>query len=461
MVRLIHYKETHALHRASCGNTKVEAKCPGTEWTIQKQNIISVTQADLLKDGHSLLYTVENARPKDGDGASPLSFESMRAPHLPPRLAKEFKPSEQCYWVGPRELASFVKGHVIISTGSGTGLASDIFSQLVEPVLHNLGLFAGEHFSTHTTSSDTSVAQYTRDFILPDANDGVQQSVLLLSGDGGIVDIVNTLLSEKRTNWFTKPKISLLPLGTGNALANSSGITGDNTMGLRTMLQGTPKQLPLFRAIFSPGARLLVNEGREERPLQGEIDDRPVAHGAVVCSWGHHATLVADSDTTEYRKFGAERFKMAAMEALFPSDRSPPHAYKGQVSVRRSGEGAWEVIGTNEHGYVLATFVNQLEAGFTISPASKPLDGKLRLVHFGNLNGQEAMDVMSKAYQGGKHVEDERVGYKEIEALKIVFEEEEARWRRVCIDGKIVRVEKGGCVEVRPIEDGAFDLVAR
>ncbi|KAK3703813.1 hypothetical protein LTR37_014259 [Vermiconidia calcicola] len=450
-----------SLHFDDDGLHWIKGQGNGTEWTIKKQNIISVTQADLLKDGHSVLYTKENSRGLDDDGTSPLRFESMRAPHLPPRLVEEFKPSEQCYWVGPGELASFVKGHVIISTGSGTGLASEIFSQLVEPLLHHLGLFAGEHFSTHTTDSDTSVAKYTKEVILPDANDGVQQSVLLLSGDGGIVDIVNTLLSEKRTKWYTKPKISLLPLGTGNALTNSSGITGDNTMGLRTMLQGTPKQLPLFRATFSPGARLLVNEGREERPLQGEIDGRTVAHGAVVCSWGHHATLVADSDTTEYRKFGAERFKTAAKEALFPSDGSPPHAYKGQVTVRRSGEDDWEVIGANEHGYVLATFVNQLEAGFTISPASKPLDGKLRLVHFGNLNGQEAMDVMSKAYQEGKHAEDERVNYEEIEALKIVFEEDEARWRRVCIDGKIVRVEKGGWVEVRPIGDGVVDLVAR
>ena len=186
------------------------------------------------------------------------------------------------------------------------------------------------------------------------------------------------------------------------------------------------------------------------------------AYGAVVCSWGLHAGLVADSDTTEFRKHGAERFQMAAKEALFPSDGSPPHPYKGKLSIRRPGANDFEVVPRETHGYVLATFCSQLEAGFTISPASKPLDGKLRLVHFGHMSGQEAMDLMGKAYAGGGHVEDNRVGYDEIEALRIEFDEEDGRWRRVCIDGKIIRVEEGGWVEVMTGSvRGLVDLIAK
>jgi diacylglycerol kinase family enzyme len=322
-----------------------------------------------------------------------------------------------------------------------------------------LGLMEDEHYRSHHTVSETSVADLVENIVFPQANKGVEQAILLLSGDGGIVDTVNSLLSKPRSSSYRNPTVSLLPLGTGNALANSSGLTGDNTLGLRAMLQGGAKELPLFRVTFSSEAKLLVDEGRREQLLRAMIDGKPVAHGAVVCSWGHHASLVADSDTTEYRKFGAERFKMAAKEALFPSDGSPPHAYRGTVSIRRPGED-WKNIPRQEHGYVLATFVSQLEAGFTISPASKPLDGKLRLVHFGDLGGQEAMDVMTKAFQGGKHVDDNRVGYEEIEGVLIEFEDEDPRWRRVCIDGIIV-VGEGGWVEVSTGIEGVVDLVCR
>lgn len=352
--------------------------------------------------------------------------------------------------------------HVIVSTGSGTGTALQVWAELVKPLLSYLGLHEGGGYTVHITESANSVSEIAQQTILPAANDGRNQSILLLSGDGGIVDIINALLSAEHSTKFKKPLISLLPLGTGNALANSSGLNQGETLGLRAMLQGHPKPLPLFRATFSPGAKLLVDEARREEELQGNFRGMPTAHGAVVCSWGHHAALVADSDTVDYRKFGSERFKMAAQEALFPSDGLRPHAYKGRVRVRRPGakENAWEDFGEGrEHGYVLATFVSQLEKGFMISPSSRPLDRKLRLVYFGDLNGQEAMEVMTKAFQGGKHVEDERLRYEEIGGLRIEFDEEDPRWRRVCIDGKIVRVEERGWVEISTDVEEVVDLV--
>ncbi|KAF2487930.1 ATP-NAD kinase-like domain-containing protein, partial [Neohortaea acidophila] len=351
--------------------------------------------------------------------------------------------------------------NIIVSTGSGTGLASAVWEQLVKPIFMRTGL-SEDRYTVHETTSAESVAQLAQSVILPIANDGRQQLVVLLSGDGGVVDLVNTLVTASPTVGYRKPTIALLPLGTGNALASSAVVANDETLGLRTLLCGLPRQLPLFRATFSPGAKLLVNEGREEQPLQGVYHGSPATYGAVVCSWGLHATLVADSDTAEYRKFGAERFKMAANESLFPAGESMPHAYKGQVSTLRTGEKAeWERVARSEHGYILATLVSNLEAAFTISPSSRPLDGQLRLVHFAHVSGKEAMEIMMEAYQAGKHVEKARVGYEEIEAVKIEFYEEEGRWRRVCVDGKIVRVEKDGWVEVRKeTENAVVDLVA-
>lgn len=414
-----------------------------------------------MPDEHSILYVIDNPAPDDPGKQMSIHPRATNVSGLPTSFIQNFQSAEQSLWQRRPDLPEIVsKVHIVISTGSGTGHAQAFWEQLVRPSLHENGVH-GNHYTLHSTTSESSINELIETAVLPQANKGVAQSVLLLSGDGGIVDTVNALLSGDQTETYKKPNITLLPAGTGNALANSAVVGDDNTMGLRTMFCGTSKEVPLIRATFSTGARLLVNEGREERELDGIIDGMPVAHGAVVCSWGLHATLVADSDTTEYRKFGAERFKMAGKEALFPSDGSSPHAYKGRVSILRPGKDDWEDISREEHGYILATLVSNLEAGFTISPSSRPLDGKLWLVHFGHISGDEATEIMTKAYQGGKHVEDDKVGYDEIQRLKIQFDEEDGRWRRVCLDGKIIRVEKGGWVEVRSGVKGVVDLISR
>lgn len=350
--------------------------------------------------------------------------------------------------------------HVILSIGSGTLQALSVWEHLIRPIFETVGLHQDNHYSLHVTSSELTVSELAHEILLPQANLGVQQSVLLLSGDGGMVDIVNTLLAGQRSPTFKKPNVALMPLGTGNALAHSATITADNTMGFRTFWHGSAKELPIFRASFPPGARLLTHEAREERVLH-QVDGIPVAHGAVVASWGLHAGLVADSDTAEYRKFGAERFQMAAKEALYPADGSPAHGYKGKISILPCDSGTWQPVDRDTHGYVLATYCSHLEKGFNISPASKPLDGRLRLVHFGAMSGDEVMSIMTKAYQQGQHVQDERVRYLEIDGLRIDFAEADAKWRRICIDGKIIRVEEGGWVEVRSGVEGVVDLIIR
>lgn len=177
-----------------------------------------------------------------------------------------------------------------------------------------------------------------------------------------------------------------------------------------------------------------------------------------MASYGLHATLVADSDTTEYRKHGNKRFSLAAQNLLFPDGGALPHAYKADVTLKRGQEE--EKIERKTHGYVLATLVSNLEKTFTISPESRPLDGQLRLVHFGATTGAQAMDVMTAAYRNGAHVgmqwEGGNVGYEAVDGVRINFKEEGSdwKWRRCCIDGLIVAVEEGGWMEVSIVETG-------
>lgn len=187
----------------------------------------------------------------------------------------------------------------------------------------------------------------------------------------------------------------------------------------------------------------------------------PTLHGCVVCSWGLHASLVADSDTPEYRKHGSERFGMAAQELLNPSDGSASHIYRGKITMLGDGRKHTRPrqILTEEHMYVLATMVSQLQAGFNISPQSKPLDGLMRLVHIRPCPGKMMGELTRMAYKDGSHIEEEGVGYGTIGGLRIDFDEEDGRWRRICVDGTIVKVPEGGWMEVKTCEESFLDVV--
>ncbi|OAG08250.1 uncharacterized protein CC84DRAFT_1162227 [Paraphaeosphaeria sporulosa] len=355
--------------------------------------------------------------------------------------------------------------HVIISTGSGTGKAGIFYEKAVKPILETLWPEGHTNFLTHRTESATTIQELTNDIFFPTASAGISLRIVLLTGDGGVIDLVNGLLAQPVSPTYRAPTVVLLPLGTANALYHSINVENarQDTWGLKALClnpsdEAHRRPLPIFTASFSPGARLLTNEARDEEVLpQDPKSGRPILHGTVVASWAMHASLVADSDTAEYRKFGIDRFKMAAKEALYPADGSPPHPYRASVSVLHGSD--WQPLPEEEHMYVLATMVSNLEKPFCISPKTKPLDGSLWLVHFGPTSGDEAMRVMGLAYAGGKHVEDPMVRYEEVDGLRIEFHEDEGKWRRVCIDGKIVRVEEGGWVEIRKEERRVLDVI--
>lgn len=440
----------------------------GEATTLEGANILGAFPVQGKSKGDYTIAFVQGSEQSPATKAdqSIPKFETVVARNLPEEFIQDFQ-------VG--EFLSKIKNiatqghplHVIVSTKSGTGLATDFFNKAVHHALGYAGLGKADYV-VHFTESATTVTELTEKKFLPRAQEPAPQGILILSGDGGIVDILNGLQSTENSSptKYVPPMVSIIPMGTGNALAHSTKLTDDNTLGLGSLVRGRLRKLPTFKATFSPGAQLLTDEANTEVELPTDsVTSFPTLHGAVVCSWGMHAGLVGDSDTTEYRKFGVERFKMAAKEALYPSDGSPPHAYKAKVSMLKrdgaTGQEQWQSLTREEHEYVLATMVSNLEKNFMISPESKPLDGKLRLVHFGPMSGDEVMRIMGLAYQNGKHVEDEAVGYEDIEGLRIEFEgnEEDARWRRICVDGKIVRVENDGWVEVRKESKHVLDVV--
>ncbi|KAM0328125.1 hypothetical protein ACHAQA_005529 [Verticillium albo-atrum] len=355
--------------------------------------------------------------------------------------------------------------HVVVSTGSGLGMASKFWDLVLQPLLRFFlsgtepsAAADGEGYSLLVTKTAHCVKDFAKARWAARASPTSSSSrpdnetIILLSGDGGIVDLLNGTTSADPPSGPV-PTLALLPLGTANALFHSlhkplyeATTASPNppsplTLALRTLTRGRPADLPSFRATFSPGARLV--DGGNGTPVSH-------LHGAIVASYGFHAQLVWESDTPAYRAHGAARFGLVAAALLAES-----HAYRAEIdgvpsSSPQEGEG---------YGYVLATLASNLEKTFTISPASEPLGRRLRVVRFGAVGGERTMEIMKAAYDGGKHVGMEDVSYEAVEGLRVTVREEDARWRKVCVDGTIVEVPEGGSFEVKTFEGTLFGVL--
>lgn len=455
---------------------------------------------------------------------SPFKLSVTYAQSLPEEFTRGFLVEK-----APEHLAGVDELHVIVSTRSGLGLAAGFYEGVLKPLLEEgLGFEAvgdvvegddddnkgrktrsGKTYQITFTKSADTVKDFARGLVSPSSSfaQGRQQrqpsrTIILLSGDGGIIDLLNGLdhhqldVSSSPSPSST-PTLAILPLGTGNALFHSlhkplykpQGTDGPSplALGLRTLFKrGVSAPLPTFRAEFSPGAKLISGQPEvlpdsDDSPKDNLLFDvtstssgttpmkRPeITHllGAIVFSYGFHASLVYESDTPAYRVHGDKRFGMAAGELLKLS-----HLYDAEAFIRRSSceRGEFTLLPKDSHStYILLTLVSNLEKTFCISPASRPLDAQMRLVHFGfseegvgeaeaeaENRGKQTMDIMMAAYRDGAHINDpdekfkDVVGYEEVEEIKVVINETDERWRKVCVDGTIVEVEQGGWVTVK------------
>lgn len=389
--------------------------------------------------------------------AEPFQLSSFTAPSLPQDLLDQFILEKIPAYLSPSRDSSL---DVIVSSKSGTGQSQKFYDTVLQPLLAALGLTgegaraggnspaSGKAFQVTVTKDADSVKEFSRERWGRDGRSaGGSGTVILLSGDGGIVDLLNG--SAQPAGPGPLPNIAIIPLGTGNATFHSlhkphyavsdRPAPSHLVLALQALLKGKASPLPTFEALFSPGSHLV-----EEKKEPTEAGPAPVSQltGAIVASYGFHSQLVWESDTPAYRQHGDKRFGMVAQELL-----KEGHAYAASVETSSSSSSALST--TTRFNYILATMVSNLEKTFTISPESRPLDGELRLVHFGDVGGQKTMEIMMAAYNNGSHVGIEGVGYEAVEFVKVTTHEENARWRKVCIDGTIVEIPQDGSMTVK------------
>jgi hypothetical protein len=131
---------------------------------------------------------------------------------------------------------------------------------------------------------------------------------------------------------------------------------------------------------------------------------------------------------------------VAAERLLSPA----PHVYHGELQISN-----WAQSPIVEHTYLLLTHVSHLEPTFPIAPRQSPLFPTISAVEIGPMSGERLMSCMQGVYDNSKHLDMEDVKFVDgVENVKFWVDEDEARWRRICIDGDMIIVEKGAMVSV-------------
>ena len=88
-------------------------------------------------------------------------------------------------------------------------LAAEFFDNLLYPLLWKIGFKKGSHTVIWTSNAD-SVKNFAKEVLFPNAIRGYRQTVLMLSGDGGTVDIINELYASK--DGYQKRSVLKFPL---------------------------------------------------------------------------------------------------------------------------------------------------------------------------------------------------------------------------------------------------------
>lgn len=153
------------------------------------ENIITVTSVE----GENKIWSLEETSPPSDSALNQLSVElrTTYASDLPQEFCEKHLFKALPAYLDPAKN----EVNLLISALSGTGLAPSFYVNVLRPILDAIGLKESSYM-VRRTSSAGSVKEFAQSVLLAGANKGKQQTVLLLSGDGGIVDIINGLLES-------------------------------------------------------------------------------------------------------------------------------------------------------------------------------------------------------------------------------------------------------------------------
>lgn len=162
----------------------------GEKETIRDEDVVAITKAEGESSGYIVHSLVEPDGEARAQGKPPFILSSTHKPSLNEQvLTRHSRPLPAQLDSGESHI------YVLVSVKSGLGQAELFFETVVEPVVSAVGLKETDYSVIWTQNANT-VREFARSILQPNAERGRKQTVLLLSGDGGIVDIVNALLEK-------------------------------------------------------------------------------------------------------------------------------------------------------------------------------------------------------------------------------------------------------------------------
>jgi hypothetical protein len=148
---------------------------------IKEENVVLITEPSGLQNGYTIHSLVPETEPNPHptilqtqvtDLPRDLLTKSILS-HLPPYLR-----------LPPEDI------HVLISVKSGAEKAELCYKNVLRPILAAVGL---KSYQVLKTESHETVRKFASGRLDERAGVGRPQTVILLSGDGGVVDIINGL----------------------------------------------------------------------------------------------------------------------------------------------------------------------------------------------------------------------------------------------------------------------------
>ena len=271
---------------------------------------------------------------------------------------------------------------VVYNPTSGNRNGAQLTTETVLPLLNSHGLVPDKVVATeHVGHAGTILLSYISGLAPSEHAEGI--TLVLVSGDGTLHEIVNALHGARaeKDGPFPRIRIVLIPAGTANALyatffpPSSAPDTTEPTQlaSLLTFLSATPRLVPLTFALttFSP--------------------DTPAVVSIVVTSTSLHAAILHDSEALRASVPGIERFKLAAVQNQTTWYRARARLL-GPVQRYDTAAGAFvaqEQESCELHGpfaYFLSTVnVDRLEPHFRIAPLQRSLPPP---------HGAQTMDVL-------------------------------------------------------------------
>ncbi|KAI0303451.1 ATP-NAD kinase-like domain-containing protein [Multifurca ochricompacta] len=379
---------------------------------------------------------------------------------------------------------------VVYNPVSGDRSGSKLATETIVPLLISHSIVPDKVAATeYPGHAGTLLLSYIDSLTPSSRTEGI--TLVLISGDGTLHEIVNALHSarSKQNDSFPSLRIILIPGGTANALHASffppeSASDAEPTLlaSLLSFLSATPRLVPLTFAYttISP-------------PAPGTEPAGPSASAVVstvVTSTSLHAAILHDSEALRASIPGIERFKLAAAQNATTWYRARARLL-APIQRYDITSGAFVPVTPNSHGnpeehlelpgpfaYFLSTVnVDRLEPFFRIAPLQRTLPPPhgaqtmdvliVRPLRDPSLDGKSGeaererfkerlWEVLGAAYRDGAHI---HVRYAEgdgktdgppvVEYFRVggwewIPEEDDEKARLLCADGAIFHAPEGG-----------------